>query len=147
MNPIDEWLVELNEEEVVASFADVLACVQRAESLSEGRLWVGKNAGLSPWWYRWLGMNRRYVEPIFSLEWYSGTAALIFHDENWSEYRALRSEKGFFIPENIRSKISHGEATPPESEECIAKEKAFEAIREVLCKGVRPEWLSYRFVE
>jgi len=147
MSAFENWLVELNEQELSVSPEDVGTLLANAKKLSEGKLWIGKDGGPRPWWHRFLGTPKRYVDSLFSLEWYSGGATLIFHDENWSEYRVLKPSGGQSFPENIRKKISHGEPKPAPDEECIETEQAFRAISEALNKGCRPSWLEYRFVE
>ncbi|WP_394132203.1 hypothetical protein [Marinobacter nauticus] len=144
---VNEWLVELNDEESTVPAIGIAGFIENAESLSKGRLWVGKDGGARPLWHRLLGAQKRYVDSIFSLEWFSEGAALIFHDENWSEYRALKPDNSPSLPESIRIQISHGEAQPASDSECISKEQAFKAIREALEKGDRPNWLNYQFVK
>lgn len=147
INMEDEWLVELNEIESAIPSNKLTDIIAEAESLPKGRLWIGKDGGARPWWHRLLGTQKRYVDSIFSLEWFSEGAALIFHDENWREYRALKPENSTSLPESVRIHISHGEAQPAPDSECITKELAFKAIKEVLESGSRPKWLNYRFVE
>ncbi len=139
--------VELNEKESIICSNKVEEFIVNAESLENGRLWIGKDGGPRPWWHRVLGTQKRYIEAIFTVEWYSDAAALIFHDENWSEYRALKPEQLTSFSESVRQNISHGEAEPVLDEECITKELAFKAIKETLKNGSRPSWLKYKFVE
>lgn len=147
MRIVNEWFVELNEDEFVVSSLDVGQFIDKAELLSKGKLWFGMDGGPRPWWHRFLGTQKRYVDSLFALEWSSDVAALIFHDENWSEYRALKNEKCASFPEEIRKEISHGEAKAADDMECIEKAMAFKAIREALKKGDRPNWLNYKVVK
>lgn len=143
-----EWLYKLNDEENVAySRSELIQLLNRAEGMSSGRLWLGVDGGLRPWWHRLLGSQPRYVDALLSVEWADDYASLIFHDESWSEYRAVDREAPVKPSEEIKLKISHGEMKPHPAEECMQRDRAFKAIRELLDSHVRPAWLSYRFVK
>lgn len=142
-----EWLTELNDQRATIAAEELPKWLEAAESLGEGGLWLGRDGGLRPWWHRFLGLQARYVDPLVSLEWYSNAAALIFHDENWSEYRALSLDTSELFSEEVRARISHGEPKPTPQEECVTKSLAFRAVREAAENLVRPSWLEYRFVE
>ena len=128
------WTLVLNNvESLLDSLTKVGQLVAQAESLETGRLTVCADGGERPWWHRILGAPR-WVISFFALDWRENRARLIFHDEDWSEYRA--TDPGEFTDG----------ARKPE-DEWIAKDRAFEAVREFLESGSRPSWLSYRFVE
>jgi len=142
-----EWLTELNEDESTISSSGIGQLIDTAESMSKGRLWIGEDGGPRPWWHRLFGTQKRYVAPLFTLEWYSEAAALIFHDENWSEYRVLKTAECSYFPADVRMNITHGEVEAMPESECINKALAFKAIRESLENASRPDWLEYKFVE
>ncbi|WP_435105916.1 Imm1 family immunity protein [Arhodomonas sp. AD133] len=145
---MDEWLYELDEEDNVArSRAELDQVLGRAEAMPSGRLWVGVDGGPRPWWHRLVGLQPRFVEALLSVEWAADYASLIFHDENWSEYRAMDEALVVQPDEQVRARIAHGEARPHPVEECMHRERAFKAIRELIDTGARPEWLSYRVVK
>jgi len=144
----DQWFVELNDDEQsTSSFDKINNIAKRAEEMVSGRLWVGKDGGPRPWWHRLLGLQNRYVDSLFALEWHEQIASLIFHDENWSEYRAIDKERPVNADEALRKKIAHGEVRPHPIEECMSKERAFSAANEYLKNSNRPKWLEYHFVE
>jgi hypothetical protein len=142
----NQWIVKLNENETPVSDKDLDLFIVKAELLAQGRLWIGKDGGPRPWWHRMFGAQR-WTDSIFAIEWHNDAAALIFHDDNWSEYRALRPKELAPYSEDVRLKIAHGESSPALEDECISKELAFKAIKEALKYGQRPTWLNYRFVE
>ena len=141
-----ELFIELNEEESVISIDEVSEAIKSAETLPEGKLWAGRDGGARPWWHRLFGTQKRYVDSLFSLEWCSDAASLIFHDRDWNEYRALKPIDAPSFSEEIRLKISHGEVKPVDENECINKDLAFKAISELVDSGIRPNWLQYKFV-
>lgn len=141
-----EWFVELNGEKItVDSIGKLRNVISRAESLQFGRLWVGGDGGLRPWWHKIFGMTR-FTDSFLSLEWHDGYAALIFYDENGSEYRAMDKEYPIQLDDEIRSRISHGNAKPSPSDEFMRKDRSFTAIYEYFSTNTMPTWLSYRFV-
>ena len=140
------WQLEDNDTETaVDSIAALRDQIAASGSSEGGRLSVSADAGPRPLWQRLLGANR-YVEMFFAVEWYQGHAALIFYDENSSEYRALDKEHPVAPSPEIRARISHGESEPCPSEECMSQPRAFRALAEFLQSGTRPTWLSYRYV-
>jgi hypothetical protein len=145
--PTLPWKVELNDVNSEAhSLAEIDVILSRAGSMQRGRLWVGKDGGPRPWWHRFLGTQPRYVDSLFSLEWCDQYACLIFHDENWSEYRAIDEAVPVAPNEETRLVISHGEAKPSPVDECMKKDRAMIAVRECLVQNSRPSWLKYRYV-
>lgn len=141
------WYVELNEvQEEVRSIEELNRVIGRLETLRSGRLWVGRDGGQRPWWQRFLGAQPRYVDALFSLEWFDQYACLIFYDERWSEYRVRDDTMPVFPVEEVRSKISHGELQACSVEECMKKDRAIAAIQEFVDHGSRPNWLKYRYV-
>jgi hypothetical protein len=148
VNPqnLDKWFLDINEEEKeFLSIAQLVEFLQSIESLETCRVWVGKDGGPRPWWHRFLGTQKRFVVSLFAIEWHNQIASLIFHDENWSEYRAIDREQPVSAKENERLKVAQGEIIAPSNEECISKERALAAIREYLQYNQRPNWLGYRF--
>ncbi len=150
MNPplLNKWFVEINEEErVLDSINEVLDLLKSVEYLETCRVWVGKDGGPRPWWHRLLGLQNRYIESFFALEWHNQIAFLIFHDENWSEYRAIDNEYPVSANEQDRLKVAQGDSIAPTNEECISKQRALNAVSEYLQQNKRPKWLEYNFVE
>lgn len=149
MNPdqVALWLVELNDiEHEVHSVAAISDILRKVEQMPSGRLWVGKDGGARPWWHRLLGTQSRYVDSLFVMEWCDAYASLIFHDENWSEYPAIDESAPVTPSEDVRQKISHGDAMPSAVEECMDKQRAILAAREYMAHNTRPSWLKYRYV-
>ena len=147
MKSIRSWLVEVNDTNPqVNSFADLMKQIEKAEQMEAGRLSVCIDRGPCTWWQRFLG-KKRDVDSLFALEWDSEYASLIFHDENWSEYRALDKDHPVQPDEKIRVRIAHGEVKPHPLEECMNKRRAFIAVESFLESGCRPDWLAYCFVE
>jgi len=141
------WFLDLNEKE--RSFASIdllLSAIDQAEGIESGRLWAGEDGGPQPWWQKLFGGNKRYVDALFSVEFYKDTASLIFHDENWSEYRAIDKKVPVNVNQEVRLKIAHGELNPHPIEECMEKDRAFKAIKEYLKTGSRPSWMEYHYV-
>jgi hypothetical protein len=129
------WILTLNDvESLLDSIQKLGQLVVQAKSLENGRLTVCADGGERPWWHRILGA-RRWVISFFALDWKENRARLIFHDEDWSEYRASD-------PAQLKS-----DDVVKTMDEWIVKDRAFEAVLEFLESGSRPSWLSYRFVE
>jgi len=148
LSALDKWFVEINEEEKeFPSIAEVLEILKSVENLETCKVWVGKDGGQRPWWHRLLGTQKRFVDSLFALEWHNQIANLIFHDENWSEYRAIDQENPVSAREHDRLKVAQGEKIAPSNEECISKQRALAAVREYLQNNKRPTWLGYNFVE
>ena len=142
------WNFELNgENHIFPRVWEMAGAVHACLDLEHGRLSISHDDGPRPWWQRFLGLAPRYVSGFAALEWADGFASLIFLDENWSEYRALDEQFPVTPPEIVRIKIAHGEPSPHPPNECMDKVRAFQALQEALQTGVRPGWLSYRFVE
>ena len=145
---VGTWFVEHNESELtISSFAELKKIISQAEGVDSGRLWIGVDGGPRPWWHRLLGTQPRYVNSLFSLEWFGQYASLIFHDENWSEYRVIDKEYPVTPDEGTRLKIAQGEKQPNLIEECMNKERAFTAISEFIKTGAKPTWLTYHLVK
>lgn len=86
-----EWLVEIDETSV-SSFSTSAAALDRLKQLSAsevGAVVVWQDTGARPWWQRFLGLGTRELNQRFALRWCGGAAALIFLDDDASEYRAL----------------------------------------------------------
>lgn len=92
-------------------------------------------------------MSEHECFSLFALEWCDEVAALIFSDDNWSEFRASDPGHRVEAPEALRKKIAHGDLRPMASEECMQSARAFQAAREYLVELRRPSWLEYRYVK
>jgi hypothetical protein len=92
-------------------------------------------------------LDKWFVDNLFALEWHNQIANLIFHDEKWSEYRAIDKENLVYAIEHDRLKVAQGEKIAPLNEECISKQRALAAVSEYLQNNKRPSWLGYNFVE
>ena len=90
--------------------------------------------------------QKRDVSPCLAIEWHGAYASLIFHDDAWSEYRAIDSTRPVSATEEERRRIAHGELAPHPASECMEKARAFEAISEFIINRTRPNWLTYRHV-
>ncbi len=146
-DPSALWFVELNDaEHQVNSVAALSDFLLKAEQMQNGRLWVGKDGGARPWWHRFLGTQPRYVDSLFAIEWCGEYASLIFHDEKWSEYRAIDESSPVTPSDEVLLKISHGEAKPSSIEEYMYKARSMLAVREYFAQNARPSWLKYRYV-
>jgi len=140
------WIVESNGvDDMVATMDDVSRQLSVAEQSAEGSLSICADLGPRPLWQRILGAKRNVIS-YFMLEWADGYASLIFHDEKWSEFRAIDKEHPVAPSESTRLKMAHGELRPHPIEECMEKKRAFDAVRHLLQTGERPSWLSYRYV-
>jgi hypothetical protein len=52
---LDKWFVEINKEgKEFSSIAQVLEILKSVEKLNICKIWVGKDGGPRPWWYRLL---------------------------------------------------------------------------------------------
>lgn len=140
------WSLELNGDEFpIFSFRDLAERLEAARQLVQGRLALSEVIGPAPLWKRAFGA-KQVARCHFAVEWSHEFACLIFFDENWSEYRALDTSVPVDASEEERTHISHGEAKAALPEECMTKERAFQAIAESLQTSTRPTWLQYRFV-
>ncbi|OFJ05931.1 hypothetical protein BFX25_13945 [Vibrio cholerae] len=145
---LDKLFIEINKEKKeLISTDEVFELLKSVENLETCRIWLGKDGGPRPWWHRLLGTRKRFVDSLFALEWHNQIAILIFHNENWSEYRAIDQEHPVSVSENDRLEIAQGEKIAPSNEECISKQRALAAVYEYLQSGKRPNWLNYNFVE
>ena len=146
--PDGDWIAEVNDVDTrFRTKDDLIAHLSTLEPLAAGSLSVQVDRGPTKGWLRFLGGAKRDIEPCFTVEWAGSYASLIFHDDAWSEYRAIDHEQPVVASEDERRKIAHGELAPHPTEECMAKTRAFVAIREFLESGARPNWLRYRYVE
>ena len=119
------------------------------ERREAGQLHVFKDYGKRPlrwWWQRLFRVADWHTLPCLTLFWCDRYATLMFHDEASSEYHALAPSPVADVPTEIRLLLNFEEPTPASSEECLQKTRAFAAAREFIDTGVRPEWLSYRYV-
>ena len=147
ISAIGPWYLELNgTDQTFASAKEVADALGAYQGLDQGRASISYDDGPRPGWQRFLGLAPRYISGFAVLEWADGFASLIFLDDNWSEYRVLDNIP-VAPPEAVRVKIAHGESLPRPVNECMDKARAFQALLEALQIGVRPGWLSYRFVE
>ncbi len=143
----DEWFLELDEkEEIVSSLEQVKKRIVDAQTLLSGSIALCTDNDPLPWWQR-LFRGGKDVRSYFRIEWFRDVAALIFHDENWSEYRAIDHEHVVSTSVESRKKISFGEPQPLKEIYCMEKSRAFSAISEFLDTGRLPTWLRYDFVK
>jgi len=141
-----EWIAEFNEVETRFPAKDQLAVyLTSLQSRPAGRVSILIDRGPVRGLQGLLG-HKRDVVSCFSLEWDGAYASLIFHDEEWSEYRAIDHECPVWPTDDERGKVAQGELTPPPPEECLGKARAFAAIRDFLHIGARPGWLFYKYV-
>lgn len=140
------WQLELNGQECpVVSPRDLADQLTKAQQLDQGRLVLSAVTRPAPLWKRAFGT--KYVSRgFFAVEWFGQVASLIFLDDDWSEYRAIDSSAPVKASEDERSQVAHGEVTPPPQDECMSKERAFQAIAESIEASDRPNWLHYRVV-
>lgn len=146
------WVVEV-EEGVHLRFPNggqLKALLDEQDQLDNGQVFVQKEHGMirARWWQRVFGSPAyiRDLEFCFMLDWHGPYASLVFLDGAGSEYRALDLKQPVDAPEEIRLQLSGGEPTPAPAKECMQKTRAFAAVREFIDTGMRPEWLSYRYV-
>lgn len=143
---VETWFVCINNSDIsVSSVAELRRQIAHAKDVESGRLSVCIDAGPRPWWHRFFGAER-YTVSLFALEWYDQYASLIFHDEDWSEYRSIDRDQPVAPDGEVRIKIAHGEVKPHPIDECMRKERAFSAVNSYLESGIRPGWLSYRYI-
>lgn len=148
ISAIDPWYFDLNgTERTFGSAREVGDALLACQDQDHGRASISYDDGPRPRWQRFLGLAPRYISGFAALEWADGFASLIFLDDNWSEYRVLDKITPVSSPETVRVRIAHGEVSPHPAIECMDKARAFQALQEALQTGVRPGWLSYRFVE
>jgi hypothetical protein len=141
------WIIEVDDVETrYPTRAALLAALSDMQRRSSGSVAVMIDAGPVEGWRRFLGGAKRVIVPCFAIEWEDRYASLIFHDEAWSEYRAIDSQRPVAPDETTRTRIAHGELTPYPIEECMDKARAFDAVREFITTDARPPWLSYRYV-
>jgi hypothetical protein len=141
------WICELDGADGRVATSDVVvAWLSEAGAQSKGRLSVVFDCGPSKSWLRFLCAPTRELLPYFSVEWAGDYASLIFHDGAWSEYRALDTTNPVEPPEELRKQIAHGEPVAHPVDECMLKVRAFQAMRERIESGAKPEWLSYKYV-
>jgi hypothetical protein len=141
-----EWIAEFDGVETRFPSKDQLAgYLASLNTRPTGCVSVLIDRGPVRGWRGLLGPKRDVVS-CFSVEWDGAYASLIFHDNAWSEYRAIDHERPVWPTDDERRKIAHGELTPPPQDECMDKTRAFTAISEFLRIGARPGWLSYKYV-
>lgn len=144
------WIVEINNDEtdarVFASAEALRAFIAASRTAAAGQLAGFLDCGPAPWWERFLGGGSRKQNPRFAIEWYGEFASLIFLDDNASEYRVLDHEQPVDPPDAIRLHLAHGELQPHPSEQCMRAVRAWDALNEFIERGVRPAWLTYRYV-
>lgn len=142
------YIVEQNEVETrFETVEEVCDLLDRLETEASADFWVGIDRGRRPSWVRRLfGMSERLVTPCFSIERAGEVATLTFLDDAWSEYRAVDPDRPVDVSEELRRKVSGGEPTPADPEVCMTATRAFAAARHYLLNGVRPDWMSYRYV-
>jgi hypothetical protein len=141
------WVAELDERDThFASLAALQLFLKQLERLDHGRIFVFRMVGTRPFRQRLMGMNRRMASPCFAMEWTDGFASLIFHDDAWSEYRAIDHDHPVSPNEDVRTRISHGENRPHPINECMLVSRAFSAINSYTETLSRPTWLSYKYV-
>lgn len=141
-----KWLFSLNEEKYPTnSLQELQSLLVSASENASGTIWLESDGGRrSRWGTFFTGLAPQIYIPHFFLAWYGHHAALIFHDEDWSEYRAVDPIYPTNPSNDIRASIM-----PPDVvcvQECLLKTRAFAAAREYLIKGERPTWMKYRYV-
>jgi hypothetical protein len=112
-----------------------------------GEVSVARGGASRSWWQRMTGARPAWSVAIFAIEWYRGVATLMFYDDEDDEYRAVDPVSEVATDQEIRKKISHGEPDPVAVKYCIAKDRAFAAVRERLVTGSMPPWLTYDHVQ
>jgi hypothetical protein len=141
------WVLDVDGIETRCTSRDaVIEGLAAVEARQRGRLTVRLDRGQARGALRVLGAAERDVTPCFAAEWVDRYAGLIFLDDDWSEYRASDAARPVTVDESLRLQIAHGEGRPQPAEECMDKGRAFEAMRHFVTYGVRPEWLTYRYV-
>jgi hypothetical protein len=143
------YIVELDDEEEVRleTAEEVCRFLDRIASEVDADFWVLIDRGRRPSRVKRLfGLSERVLTPCFHLQKVGEVAFLIFLDDNWSEYRTLDPERPTDVSEETRLKLSGGEPTPVDPEECMTAARAFVAAHHYIMSGKRPEWMSYRYV-
>ncbi len=142
------YIVEQDEVETPFRTAEqALEFIRQTMAGESVDLWVFVDCGVRPNRLRRLfGFSERSVTPCFQLQKCGDTATLTFLDEHWSEYRALDPHRPAAVRDEVRRRLSGGELTPADPEECMTAARALDAARDFLLNGSRPDWLSYRYV-
>jgi hypothetical protein len=144
----DEYYLQINDSVFVfKNISDVGAKIFEDVGSAKGKIAFSADDGPRPWWQRFIFGAARYNRPYFRLEWSSDVYALIFYDDNASEYRVLSNVILENASEQLRKEISFGESQPLPIKYCISKDIVLRAIKEFLNSGERPQWLEYEFVE
>jgi hypothetical protein len=142
-----EWLFNVDDlDSRFPSDETLLAALAPFELSTLGRFSLHLDRGPSPRWRRLLLGQLRDITPCLSIEWAHDYASLIFLDENWSEYRVLDQQHPVSPPLGVRALLAHGELLPHPVNECMLRDRAFEAVRHFILHRTRPDWLAYRFV-
>jgi len=140
------WIVQADgADERCGSVDGVLECLANLEARTSGQAAVTIDLGPVTGWKRFLGIKNQ-SSPCFAVEWDGAYASLIFHDDAWSEYRAIDEAQPVQPTEAQRKRIAHGEPEPHPVAECMDKTRAFRAMREYLGDRQRPAWLKYCYV-
>ena len=113
---------------------------------SKGRLSLYADGGDRPFWHRLFGA-KIWVVGYFSVEWCNDIAALMFLDENASEYRAVDREAAPDYSQSDHDRIRFGDDEPIDRRFIMSTTRAKEAIEQFLKTSQRPSWLDYEFVE
>jgi len=141
-----DWIVETNEvDRRFHTIGEVLGHLEGLEAQPSGQASVRVARVPVTGWKRFLGVVGQ-DSPCFAVEWDGPYASLIFHDDAWSEYRAIDESHPVQPTEDQRRRIAHGELTPHPLEECMDKARAFTAMREYFGGRARPSWLKYRYI-
>ena len=82
----------------------------------------------------------------FVIEWQGDYAALMFHDENASEYRAKDPEFTAAVPAQHFAGITFGELQPIDRAYLLTRERANKAVDHFIEHTNKPTWLDYEFV-
>ena len=150
LTTLGTWTVECDKkprrfarkEDLFAYIADLV------RKQSSGRIDVDEDVGERSWIARAIfGLHPRILQMHLALEWSGNAASLIFFDDAASEYRAMDSEQPLRIEEAQRTQIAHGECEPHPTEQCLALNRALQAIDDYLKTSIRPAWLRYEYVK
>lgn len=134
-------------ETVLKHIGSVTEDFVEATKATSGKVFLSADDGLRPWWQRFIFGAKVYVRMYFTVKWSGETCALIFYDENGSEYRARSKSDVAEVDAEVRRNLSFGESELLENKYCISRSEAFNAINEFLEKGNNPKCLDYDFVE
>jgi len=128
--------------------ADVFAYVSElVRAQTSGRIDADEDVGGRTWISRFVfGLHSRILQGHFAIEWSGVVASLIFFDDAGSEHRAKDTEQPVQADDATRQAIAHGELSPHPAEQCLALDRALQAIEEYLRTGARPDWLKYDYV-